>query len=262
MIRLVCLLAPRSGLDRSEFFERLRDEVGPLVAGMQAKLGLARYVQLHSSADSDETDGAARTARKMDEPVHHAMVDYWWKSPEQLSALADSAEGCELFTRIAAAQAELIDPEHSCCWLAHEYPQVSTVAGRVLAEPRTSLMRLVFPLRALPRLGEEAARRYWLTMHGPLVRSHSRARGLAAYQQVHRWDSPLVAKLAETLGLRIGEYLGHAEAWFDRAQPRQGPEVEAAAGNALADEHQFIDLPNSTLFSGKEYPFVLREWTL
>ena len=157
----------------------------------------------------------------------------------------------------------MLDPERSCCWLTAEFPQVQTGTARVVARPRTPLLKLAFLLRPAPGMAEAAARDYWLTSHGPLIRSFAAARGMIAYQQVHRRDDPArLGRVARALGLSPGTFMGHAEAWFDRSLPRVGADVEEAKTRAIADERRFIDLAQSVLFSGKEYAFVEREWAL
>ena len=121
-------------------------------------------------------------------------------------------------------------------------------------------MRLHFAFHQLPHLSVAEAQTYWLTRHGPLVRSHSAARGLIAYNQVHRFDTPLTAGFASARGVAIEPYIGHAESWFDRSIMQDGPERHAASAAAVADERNFIDWSRSTIFIGKELLFVDRDW--
>ncbi|WP_374414367.1 EthD domain-containing protein [Novosphingobium colocasiae] len=259
MIRLVCLLAPRAGLSVPAFHAVLRDRVGPLVAGMQTGLDLIRYVQLLADADAAEGDAAARAMRDMPPSPHAAMMDFWWAS----AAAVDAACAGALLDRIGAAVAEVVDPQASCCWLASEFPQVQTQHARVVARPRTPLLKLAFMLRPATGMTDAEARDYWLTGHGPLIRSYAPARGMHAYYQVHRRDDrERLPKLAAALGLAEGDFMGHAEAWFDRSAMRGGADLEEAKTKAVEDERRFIGLAGSVLFSGKEYAFVERDWAL
>ena len=83
---------------------------------------------------------------------------------------------------------------------------------------------------------------------------------MVRYTQVHRRDEPMTTQVAALLGLSAGRFMGHAEAWFDRSVVRVGPDFEAAKADAAQDERRFIQLSASFLFSGKEYPFVERDW--
>lgn len=262
MIRLTCLLKRQKSLSRAEFLSRWRDEVGPLVAGLQTGLDLARYVQHHPDTDAAEGDRGASELRGSPEFPFDAMADYWWASPEVLDRQCSTADGRALMSRIADVEQGLVDGAASQCWLTAEYPQVATGPGRIIAKPRTSLLKLAFILMPAAGMNERDAREYWLTQHGPLVRSHGVARGMACYQQVHRRDIPLAERVADALGLGVGNFMGHAEAWFDRSIVRGGPDVENAKQIAAEDERNFIDLGRSFLFSGKEYAFVEREWAV
>jgi hypothetical protein len=262
MIRLVCLLKRADGLEAEAFQAGLLDRVGPVVAGMQARLGICRHVQFHADASLAEADRAAAQLRSSPSSPFAAMLDLWWPTAGALQSLLESADGQEAISELKDALAGLVASGESECWLANEYPQVSTGPARVVARRRTSIVKLVFPLMPLPELGEAAARDYWLTRHGPLVRSHAPARGMVCYQQVHRRTSELTGRIAAGLDMAEGSYMGHAEAWWDRALARGGAEMEDARTQAAADERNFVDLTRSFLFSGKEYLFVERDWVI
>lgn len=239
-----------------------RDQVGPLVAGLQHDLGLVRYVQTHADAASSAGDAAASALRGCPPCPYDGAADYWWPSQDMLETrIADPAFAACL-ARIAKAEALLTEPGSTRLWLAHEFPQVSTGRERVTAGPCSPLVKLMFVLQPLPALSDAAARHYWLTHHGPLIRSRAPARGMTFYQQVHRHISQLADELAGVFGGETAAYMGHAEAWFDRSVQLTGPEFDAAKAAAIADEAQFIDFAGSFLFSGKEYQFVNRDWML
>jgi hypothetical protein len=82
--------------------------------------------------------------------------------------------------------------------------------------------------------------------------------GIARYQQVHRFSSPLEAALRTARGTAVDAYTGHAEVWFDRSAPG-GPEATAAGRRAIEDERTFLDLARSAIWVGKEHVFVDRE---
>jgi len=262
MIRLVCLLKRDAALAPEAFFAGLRDVVGPAVAGSQAKLGLIRYVQLHADPDAAEGDRIATELRGSLKSPFEAMADFWWPSHDALEALLGSSGGASALALVRQAGEGIVDAANSQCWLAHEFPQVSSAPGRVVARPRTPLLKLVFPLMPRSGMSDAEAQSYWLTEHGPLVRSYAVARGTTCYYQVHRRDYPLAAQIASALGFGAGRFIGHAEAWFDRSRVPLGADVDQARLTAAQDERNFIELGQSFLFSGKEYPFVEREWAL
>ena len=105
---------------------------------------------------------------------------------------------------------------------------------------------------------EEQARHYWLTQHGPIVRSHAAAAGMLCYRQVHRANSPLDEALQKSRGTQVESYLGHAEAWVDRATAPATAEARLANATFIEDEHNFIDMGRSTFLFGKEHTFIDR----
>lgn len=260
MIRLVHLLRRRADCSVADFAALRRDQHGPLVAGHQVRLGILRYTQLHRDPDSAAIELAARSRRGgMAEPFD-GVDEYWFHSEEALALALSGAAGRDAEADVCRSLAAIADLGASPCWFAHEYPQVCTRAERVVARPRTGVIKVLFPLCPLPALADDEAQRYWRTMHGPLVRSHAVARGSLCYQQVHRCASPLWARLRAVLGTPDAPHIGHAEAWFDRLAPRTGYEAAAAEAAALDDEQRFIDWSRSTFMIGKELVFIDRDW--
>lgn len=260
MIRLVHLLKRRPQLSAGEFDQLWRDRIGPAVAAQQVHLDIVRHVQTCRTASTEGFEAAAQADRAALAPPYDGIAETWWPSETGLQAVLAAAEGRQRLERIAEGLAELADPASSPLWLAHEYPQVATSPQRIVAGARSGVAKIHFALRPLAPLGEAEAQTYWLTHHGPLVRSHAPARGALAYNQVHRAPSPLTAELAAIFGSPAGDYIGHAEAWFDRSNPRAGPEADAAKAAAFADERNFIDWSRSTFLAGKERVFVDRDW--
>lgn len=264
MIRLVQLLRRPDGMSAQQFDTIWRDEHGPLVASLQTSLDLVRHVQLFRDPAGQGLDTAAATARGGMQPAFDGIMETWWRSEETLRATLDSDAGAAAHELLVESERRFVDLAASPLWLAREYPQVASGFARPVSGLRTGVVRLHFALQPLPHLSDDAARRYWLTQHGPLVRSHAVARGTMAYNQVHRDDAPSAAELAAALraarGSTAAPYLGHAEAWIDRLVGYAGPEKDNGAADALADERNFIDWDRSTILVGKERVFVEREW--
>ena len=263
MIRLVHMLRRAPGLSRQEFAAIWRDANGPLIASFQTDLDIVRYLQIHPDPAEQGLDAAAAGARGGMLAPFDGIAEYWWKSADALRAALSSAPGARAAEQMVASENRFVDMSASPLWLATEFPQVATALHRPVARLRSGVMRLHFALRPRQDLGEAEARRYWLEEHGPLIRSHSPARGLLAYNQVHRCDCPLSSAFSAPRGTTAEPFLGHAESWFERPQgPKPLPETQAAMDAALEDERQFIDWSASTILVGKELVFVDREWAL
>lgn len=263
MIRLVHMLRRAPGMPRGEFADLWRDVNGPLVASVQTDLNIIRYLQVHPDPAAQGVDVAAAEARGGMLQPYDGIAEYWWKSADALRAVLSTAAGASAAERMVASESRFVDLTASPLWMATEYPQVSTTLPRPVARIRSNVLRLHFALRPLRKLGAAEARRYWLEEHGPLIRSHSPARGLIAYNQVHRIESPLVSAFTTPRGTTADPFLGHAESWFERPAGAKPPaEMQAAMDAAIEDERQFIDFGSSTILVGKELVFVDREWAL
>lgn len=256
MIRLVYALRRAPDLAREEFQEYWRGRHGPLVAGLAGDLELLRYVQTHTVASPAAE--AARGARGTMEPEYDGVAELWWESESTLEDVMASAAGRAAGAALLEDERRFIDLPQSPLWLAHEYPQVNPTPENIVARFRSSVMRIFYPLRALPSLNDAAARRDWLTRHGPLVRSHAEAAGILCYRQVHRADHPLDAALRSSRGTQTPPYLGHAEIWIDPSRMPVTEESRAAARALVEDERRFVDFGRSTMSFGKERTFVDR----
>ena len=260
MLRLVHLIRRKAGMSHTEFRDRWRDVHGSLVAAHQHDLDLVRYTQLHPDPADQGLDRQARAARGMEGEPFDGAAEYWWRSEEAFLSAVRSERGQAAARLLASRETDLIENSSSPMWLAHEYPQVANGFQRPVARFRTGVMRLLFAFQALPTLTDDEARRYWLVEHGPLIRSHSAARGLLAYNQVHRVETAALGAWPAARHVGAVPFLGYAESWFDRLNAPSGPELEAAKQAALSDERHFIDWTRATIIVGKECVFVERDW--
>ena len=260
MIRSVKLLRRKTGTTLAEFSAYWRDEHGPLVASHQTRLGIVRHVQTHRDPAAEEMGSQSRAKRGGMEAPYDGVSETWYASEDAFSAARSTDKGRRADDDLTMDEDIFADPAASPFWFAHEYPQVSTRRERLTAGPKTGIIKVHFALRCRPELTMADAQRYWLTAHGPLVRSHAVARGALCYAQVHRYESRLTETGRTPAAAYVHAYIGHAEAWFDSLQPRVGGEMADAEAAAIADEANFIDWSRSTLFFGKELVFVDRSW--
>jgi uncharacterized protein (TIGR02118 family) len=122
------------------------------------------------------------------------------------------------------------------------------------------MIRLTFLLRRKPELDLDAFQTYWRETHGPLVASHATRLNILRYVQVHTLIDPMNAAMAKARGGMEAPYDGVAELWWENrdvlieAMSTEGG--QHAGAELLEDEARFIDLPNSPLWFGYEYPQV------
>lgn len=121
------------------------------------------------------------------------------------------------------------------------------------------MLKLVFCLRRVPQLSRDEFQRYWLEVHGPLVRGHATALRIRRYVQSHTADADLNEGLRASRG-SDEPFDGVAELWWDsRADFEAATQSEAGRAASLAlyeDERRFIDHARSPLFVTEEHPLV------
>jgi hypothetical protein len=256
MIRLVFALRRKAGLSRAEFQDYWLRRHAPLVAGFAGDLDILRYVQTHTT--DDEATAAAQQARGDMEPAYDGVAELWWASEPALTANLASDAAQTAGAALLEDEARFIDLPNSPLWMAYEYPQINPSPEDVVARVKSNVIRVFFPLRHKTSLSEEQARHYWLTHHGPIVRSHGAATHTLCYRQVHRANSALDEGLRNARGTQVEPYLGHAEAWVDRGRLPATEEARRANRAFVEDEHNFIDMNRSTIFFGKEQVIIDR----
>jgi uncharacterized protein (TIGR02118 family) len=120
------------------------------------------------------------------------------------------------------------------------------------------MAHLMFCLHRLPHLTREQFQDYWRDVHGPLVRSHAQALGLAAYVQNHALAGDVNTRLARERG-SPPSFDGVAQLWWHERTLTAEQKDAARRANAelLADEKKFIDLAASPIFLVQDHE-VLR----
>ena len=124
------------------------------------------------------------------------------------------------------------------------------------------MIKIVFCLRRLPSLSLPAFHAYWYETHAPLVREVAPALRIRRYTQSHSFADPRIMPAVEARDCGVAPYDGVAELWWetigDILAAGATPESRAAGRRLLADERNFIDLENSTLFFTQEHEIITR----
>ena len=121
------------------------------------------------------------------------------------------------------------------------------------------MIKLTFCLVRAAHLSREEFQRYWLTQHGPLVRSLAPVLRIKRYVQSHALTTPVNDALRRGRGAPEG-YDGVAELWWDSLADLTvggaSPEGHEAGRRLLADERRFIDLVRSPLWLSEEHAII------
>ena len=121
------------------------------------------------------------------------------------------------------------------------------------------MIKLVFALRRRPELSLEDFQTYWRETHAPLVAERADVLKIRRYVQVHTKDlDGLHSAFQQRNGGAPPPFDGVAELWFDSLNVLGGddPAVRQAQAERLADEANFIDLPNSPMWMSEEFEVV------
>jgi uncharacterized protein (TIGR02118 family) len=105
VLKLVFCLHRRSDVDEGEFHRYWREVHGPLAASFAPVLGIRKYVQLHTTAES--FDGVA---------------ELWFDSMDALVAATLTPEGAAAARALRADEATFIDHSRSPIFLTEEHP--------------------------------------------------------------------------------------------------------------------------------------------
>jgi len=121
------------------------------------------------------------------------------------------------------------------------------------------MVKLVYCLRRRSDMTLEEFQRYWLDVHGPLVRSHGDVLRIRRYVQVHTAATPESELLRASRGTP-GPFDGVAELWWDSVEDlidaSATPEGRKAASELLEDEKRFIDLEQSPIWLAREHELI------
>lgn len=122
------------------------------------------------------------------------------------------------------------------------------------------MIRITFLLRRKAGLSYQDFSDYWLHEHGPRVAGVSHKLGMLRYVQVRTLDDPVNAAMARARGGMEPVYDGVAEVWFENRATMVAAGATSdgrkAAIELIRDEAEFIDLTQSTVWLGYEYPQV------
>jgi len=256
MIRLTFYVRRKPDMSLAEFQSYWLNTHGPLVASHSSNLNIARYVQNHTQDDPlNELMNQARGG-EMEKP-YDGVAELWWETEEKLMEALQSEAGAIAGAALLEDEQRFVDLPNSPLYLAYEYPQVNPTPENIVARVKSNIIKIHFPLRHLESLEEAEVRRYWLTNHGPIIRSHAPASGLLRYVQVHRAGHALDDQLRADRGTVTPPYLGHAEVWVNSAITST-PEGIVANQAAVEDESKFIDFKRSSMWVAKEHVVIDR----
>ena len=121
------------------------------------------------------------------------------------------------------------------------------------------MIKLTFCLRRLPSLTLAEFQDYWLNTHAPLVAERAEVLNIVRYQQVHTTD---LVGMHDAMRARNGgapePFDGVAELWWNSLDEMRSDTDAARTASAelLADERNFIDLPNSPMWIAEEQLIV------
>ena len=123
------------------------------------------------------------------------------------------------------------------------------------------MVKLVYCVRRRADVSPEEFYRYWLTVHGPKVKSVAAAIRARRYIQSHTCEPELNQAFVASRGLAPA-YDGITEVWWDSVEDAKAAMATSAGAEAMAmlmeDESHFIDFAQSRVFMTTEHPIFDR----
>ena len=256
MIRLTYLLRRQPDVSRIEFQKYWHEVHGPLIAGFARKLGILRYVQVHTILDESKNEQHSGVRGKM-ENAYDGVEEIWWNNRNEMVEGLNSSVGNKIWQTIIEDEKRFIDLPNSPLWFNYEYPQVNPYPENIVATEFSLLIKSYYAIRHLNSLSLEQAQLYWRTFHGYLIRRIATGGLIKRYIQVHRYDDEMELYMRKSHGTIIAPYIGHAELWFNQNElDGTAPEINMGWELAVEDESKFIDFARSSMWYGKEHVFV------
>lgn len=120
------------------------------------------------------------------------------------------------------------------------------------------MIKLVYCIRRKPEMSRGAFREYWRGPHASLVKSVARQIGAFRYVQSHAFVSAIADHSNAIRGSTMEPFDGITEFWWQEESDLLRPagstleQVIQAQKLLLADECEFIDLEESSIFLGEE----------
>ena len=121
------------------------------------------------------------------------------------------------------------------------------------------MIKMVMCITRRPGLSREEFSDYWRNKHGPHFLKVAKDYRAKKYIQSHTIDSLLNSMARDIRGM-TKEYDGIAEIWWesedDYIQGLNSPMMKKHGAEFLADEKEFVDLENSTVFFTVEHELI------
>jgi len=119
------------------------------------------------------------------------------------------------------------------------------------------MVKLVYCIRKRTEMSTESFRKYWLDVHGPLIREFSQALRAKRYVQSHTIEPAINALVMSTRGMSP-PYDGVTELWWENTATFQSifentEALQSMHKRILEDESKFIDFPQSRAFLTEEH---------
>lgn len=219
MIKLVCFLTRKPGLDRGEFHRHWAESHGPLIAGCEPlSRHIVRYEQ-HSRLDADyeREEGGG----------FDGVTIQWFESMKSFGAFVQES-----------AYPELIAPDEDRFLDKGGFGLIFTEEGHAVMEgPRDDAgAKLLCLVKRRPSLDATAFHRHWSEVHGPLIRDTPE---LARHIQANHQSPRLERDYGRDAG---GGFDGLVEHWYaDPGEMAAFFAEPAYRERVVPDEKSFID---------------------
>lgn len=117
MIKIAFCLRKLPNLTDEEFHDYWLNTHGPLVKSVAGKIGLVKYIQLHTL--DTPLNAMAREPRGAPEPFD-GIAEAWWESMESLEQALNNPDTGRVWELLIEDEKKFIDLPNSPVWFAEE----------------------------------------------------------------------------------------------------------------------------------------------
>jgi len=220
MLHVHYFITRKSTVTEAAFHDYWRDTHGPIVKRIPH---LNRYVQSH------------RVPFPQQKCPYDGAAEVWLDGVAALAAVQNSPEYLD---GALADEPNFIDMSRTE-WL--------TTVDHVIVPgaPSDLAVKMVFLLKRQPGFTRDEGRRYWLSVHGPIVAALP---GLERYVQCHTVDAAY--QFAEP------RWDGAAQLWFAGSEALEAVLASPEFTAAYADTAKFVNMETIESFVTREYPMI------
>lgn len=250
MIKMLCQVPRKQGMDDAQFYPRYLNGHGDLVRNYAREMGFLRYVQAHriNLPEISAFSAPQRWRGPMD-----GQSELWWESWASMEDALSSPEGGDASAKLEADEQAFTDTLNVSGFMAREEVVLDVSDG--LPPGFGTAVKLIIDIWKSPDLTAAEFGDRWRNEHADFVRQHATALGICKYVQNHG-DPEARFDFAELRGWHPAPD-GVTEMWWPSIAAMRhaliSPEANVALAAIWRDQNEFTEPASTRVFGAKEH---------